>query len=95
MTVSIPISDSHNHRGAELFPDTLDKFIETEFSLGPFLSNPLCCDLAITAEKNETTRRVSVDLSWPYGTSVNSGIDKDIYLGENVSLTYPTLLSIC
>ena len=47
----LPISDSRNHRSAELFPDTVDKFIETELShntiLGPFLSNPLCCDLAI------------------------------------------------
>ena len=32
-----------------------------------------------------------VDLSWPDGTSVNSRIDKDVYLGEKVSLTYPTI----
>ena len=32
-----------------------------------------------------------VDLSWPEGTSVNSGIDKDVYLGDDVSLTYPTI----
>ena len=42
-------------------------------------------------EKDETSRRVIVDLSWPEGISVNSGIDKDVYLGDDVSLTYPTI----
>ena len=95
----LPISDSRNHRGAELFPDTVDKFIETELSynaiLGPFPGNPLYYDLAfsllITVEKDETSRRVIVDLSWPDGTSVNSDINKGVYLGKNVSFTYPTI----
>ena len=42
-----------------------------------------------TAEKDETSRRVIVDLSWREGTSVYSCIDKDVYLGDDVSLTYP------
>ena len=94
-----PISDSRNHKGAELYPESVDKFIETELSynalLGPFSGNPFCCSLAVsplnTVEKDETSRRVIVDLSWPEGTSVNSGIDKDVYLGDDVSLTYPTI----
>ena len=32
-----------------------------------------------------------VDLSWQESTSVNSGIDKDVYFGDDVSLTYPTI----
>ena len=32
-----------------------------------------------------------VDLSWQEGTSVNSGIDKDVYFGDDVSRTYPTI----
>ena len=32
-----------------------------------------------------------VDLSWQLGTSVNSGIDKEVYFGDNVSLTYLTI----
>ena len=77
----------------------MDTFFKTELTynaiLGPFLSNPLCCESEFfplyTVEKDNTSRRVIVDLNWPYGTSVNSGIDKDVYLGENVSLTYPTI----
>ena len=32
-----------------------------------------------------------VDLSWYEGTSVNSGIDKDVYFGDDVSLMYSTI----
>ena len=32
-----------------------------------------------------------VDFSWQEGTSVNSCIDKDVYFGNDVSLTYPTI----
>ena len=67
----LPISNSRNHKGVELYPESVDKFIETELSynalLGPFSGNPLCCSLAVsplnTVEKDETSRRVIVDLS--------------------------------
>ena len=36
-------------------------------------------------------RRFILDLSWPAGSSVNDGISKDLFLGEPVSLTYPTV----
>ena len=39
-------------------------------------------------------RRVVVDLSLPCGTSVNDGIPSDSFLGEPISLTYPTIDSI-
>ena len=35
-----------------------------------------------------------MDLSWPTMTSVNSGINKDLYLGEDVNLKYPTVDSL-
>ena len=35
--------------------------------------------------------RFILDLSCPKGASVNDGICKDIYLGEPVNLTYPTV----
>ena len=42
----LPISDSRNRKGAELYPESVDNFIETELSynalLGPFSGNPLC-----------------------------------------------------
>ena len=39
-------------------------------------------------------RSIIVDLSWPAGTSVNDGISSSSYLGEDISLTYPTVDSI-
>ena len=39
-------------------------------------------------------RRVIANLSWPCGTSVNDGIPSDSFLGEPISLSYPTIDSI-
>ena len=36
-------------------------------------------------------RRVIIDLSWPIGSSVNSGIDKDSYMGTEFALVLPTV----
>ena len=38
---------------------------------------------------NSDQRRVIVDLSWPHGNSVNSGIGKNFYLG--LHFTFPTV----
>ena len=40
---------------------------------------------------NSDRRRVIIDLSWPLGASVNSGIDKDTYLGSPFALAFPTV----
>ena len=40
---------------------------------------------------NSDRRRVIIDLSWPLGASVNSGIDKTSYLNSAFSLTFPTV----
>jgi len=36
--------------------------------------------------------RVIVDLSWSYGESVSNGIPSDAFLGEPITLTYPTTI---
>ena len=69
----LPVSESCNHTGANWFLETVDSFIQAEFNYkaisGPFGSNSLSCDVAIsplnTVEKDEVSRRVIVDLSWP------------------------------
>ena len=40
---------------------------------------------------NSDRRRVIIDLSWPLGASVNSGIDKNTYLDASFTLTFPTV----
>ena len=45
-----------------------------------------------TVPKSDSdSRRVIVDLSWPVGSSVNDGIDSDIYLGEPSELRFPNV----
>ena len=42
-------------------------------------------------ERDSDERRVIVDLSWPFGYSVNDGIPTDSFSGEPLSLRYPTI----
>ena len=49
----------------------------------------------MTREKADSDlRRTIVDLSWPIGQSVNSGIAKDMYLGAKFLLNYPSVDNI-
>ena len=49
----------------------------------------------MTREKPDSPhRRVIIDLSFPHGTSVDSGISKDIYLDTPFILKLPTVVNI-
>ena len=102
-THGFPVSQLRNHQGALLFPDAIDSYLRNEICrnavLGPFESNPFSCPVALSPlnsvpKHDSVERRIIVDLSWPAGTSVNDGISSSSYLGEDVSLTYPTVDSI-
>ncbi|KAL9965660.1 hypothetical protein ACROYT_G029497 [Oculina patagonica] len=96
---SLPVTQQRNHQGATLFPEAIDKYLQTERSygavLGPFASNPFSSDVVLSplnsVPKGEFERRIIVDLSWPIGASVNDGIPSKQYLGEDFSLVYPTV----
>ena len=45
----------------------------------------------MTLHKPNSDRRIIVDLSWPHGASVNTGIDKLSYLNSEFDLTLPTV----
>ena len=40
-------------------------------------------------KKDSSERRVILDLSYPKTASINDGINKDVYLDENVSVIFP------
>ena len=89
-----------NHKGAVDFPDEIGEYIKKEISMGaiigPFTSNPLISGLKFNPlnscpKRESPDRRVIVDLSFPRGTSVNSGISKDTYLGQPANLKYPSI----
>lgn len=98
-----PVSQLRSHQGALLFPDAIDSYLQNEICrnavLNPFEMNPFSCPVALSPlnsmpKHDSAERRIIVDLSWPAGTSVNDGISSSCYLGEDISLTYPTVDSI-
>ena len=101
---TISCNAGRNHKGARDYPQFIDKYFEKECKAnrvaGPFPTNPLSVDLAVspinTVPKDSADeRRVIVDLSWPTGSSVNDGISKDVYLGEEINLHYASVEQVC
>ena len=100
---SLPSSDFRNHKGALDFLATVANSLSTELALGsvygPFTRNPFLAPFALSplnsVPKSDTTEcRLILHLSWPSNSSVNDGISKDYYLGEPLSLTYPTVAAL-
>lgn len=95
-----PREPKKNHKGANEFEAELLRYLETEIEKGR-VSGPH--DLPIfegvngisplnsVKKKDSNLRRWILDLSFPKGRGINSGIDKDVYLGEEVRLKYPTV----
>jgi len=78
----------------------VEDYIRTETNqsriIGPFLSNPFECTIAISPlnsleKKGSSDRRIITDLSFPDGRAVNCGINKDEYLGKHIRTQYPTV----
>ena len=93
-----------NHKGATDYEKDIDAYIAKELRLGtilgPFESIQFKCPVAISplstrAKKDSVSRRIIMDCSWPIGLSLNSGLDKDSYLGVPTNLKYPTTDAVC
>ena len=89
-----------NHMGANMYLDCLDAYVENEVklgvTLGPFKIPPFISRIGIsplsTRPKRESMKRIVIlDLSFLQGASVNDGISKDVYCGQEINLTYPTI----
>lgn len=96
----LPASAMINHKGAREFEAEIDGYISRELSLGgtlgPFMNNPFTTPLAIAPlnsvpKRDSKDRRVILDLSFPHGLAVNDGISKNLYLGEDIELVYPSV----
>ena len=95
-----PVLCLQNHASALAYPQQIQDYMAQEVShqamLGPFNTPPFPIyqinPLMTKSKKGcDTKKWVIVDLSWPHGFSVNDGISKDVYLGEPVTLKYPTV----
>ena len=88
-----------NHGGATEFPEDINKYLNKESDyrsvLGPFKNSPFeqiaLSPLNSVPKRDSQERRVILDLSFPESISVNDGILKDNYLGENISVSYPSV----
>ena len=96
----MPSNDFRNHSGALDFPSAVDNYLSSEIKLGsvcgPYARNPFSGDVALSPlnsvpKPDSDERRFILDLSWPSSSSVNDGISKHFYLGEPVTLRYPTV----
>ena len=92
-----------NYNGATDYPREIAAYLQEELGygsiIGPFEGNPFNGPVSVsplnTVEKVGTVeRRVILDLSAPVGRSVNDGIDKTKYLGEDIVISYPTVDSL-
>ena len=94
--VSLP-SQLPNHSSATRFPDVIDSILSTELehtaTAEPFRSNPfpgaIRTSLLQTVPNDGSKRRVTLDLSFPPGTSNNDGIPTDSYLDQPFHLSLP------
>ena len=83
------------------FSSYVETYIQEEIKhgamLGPFQYQPITSNVSqfMTRDKPDSdTRRTIVDLSWPKGQSANSGVCKNMYLGSNFVLNYPSVSDI-
>lgn len=96
-SATLPEPLSSNHSPAVRFPDAIDAFLSIELehaaTASPFTRNPLPTPLQTsplqTVPKDESARRVVLDLSFPPGASVNNEIPKDSFLNEPIHTTLP------
>lgn len=97
---TIPKATLVNHSRDELSDEHISKFIQKELQmgglLGPFNFMPFdtwfqTSPLMTRPKKNSDKKRIIVDLSYPRGNSVNSGIVKGFYQGFELSFSLPSI----
>ena len=99
----IPTPTFYNH--IELIDNSkfIQEYIDTESShgalLGPFSTIPFVpwaqfSPMMTRAKKESNKRRIIVNLSFPKGSSVNSGIKKGFFLGKTLTFSLPSITNI-
>lgn len=100
---SPPEQVNKNHPSALAHSHHIQKFIDQEIQfqaiIGPFSSPPFVpwtrtSPLMTRPKKQSSDRRVIVDLSFPAGEDVNSGIDITSILGKNTKYSLPSIADL-
>ena len=95
----ISFREVRNHKGAKDFPREMENYVSSEKRkgslIGPieteFRHSCIISPLNSRPKRDSNERRVILDLSFPEGSAVNEGIDKDTYLGERIQVRLPTV----
>ena len=97
------LSELHNtsvksHQSADQFPTAIKDYLHQETSLGAMLgpenavtSEHFHCSPLLTHPKDKDKHCVILNLSHPYGCSVNDNVTKDSFDGRKFSLKFPTI----
>ena len=95
------ISTVINHASALQNLHHVQSYIDEELKfkaiLGPFPQKPMALHvspLMVRDKQDSCSKRTIMDLSWPKGASVNTAVLKDVYLGTQYFLNYPSIDSI-
>ena len=89
-----------NHKGANQFRPEIDQYIWKELAnqrmAGPYENIPFSKRIGVSPmnsrpKRESSERRIIIDFSWPIDHSVNDGINKDVYMGKDVELRFPTI----
>ena len=89
-----------NHPSAIQFPHDVDIYFEKELKhkaiVGPCPAFPFPVHYSplLSRPKPDDTRRIIVNLSFPYGDSVNDRISNAVYDGADFNLKYPSVDNI-
>ena len=90
--------DICNHPSALAYPKAVDQYISKEVGLGAMLGpcdlrdfDHYHCSPLLTRPKDIDKRRVILNLSYPYGASVNDSISKSHFDGRRFTLKFPMI----
>ena len=90
-----------NHFSAISHKKAIDNYLiknlQSQSMLGPFIQSPipnLCFSPLMTVPKEEDSRRIIVDFSFPPGKAVNDGISRKTYLDFEVEFSLPSVQSM-
>lgn len=95
-----PLSIENNHQSAKKDAAHVIKFVEKELQhqalVGPFQHPPFApwtrvSPLLTRPKKDSMDKRIIVDLSYPDGSAVNSGIDIKAVYGRDLTYTLPNI----
>ena len=87
-----------NHYSATHFPDNFERYLNTETECGAMLdpinqvkSSTFHCSPLLSRPKDGNECRIILNLSYPYGASVNDHMSKEAVDKNKITLKFPTI----